>query len=153
VRSRQLQDNAVPSGNAMAALVLQRLAGLAVEPRYLELARAALSPMQPMLARYPLGFAQWLIALDYVLAHSREVAIVSDVEAADTQALLDACATGYRLHQIIALGEHGVEPVTVPVLKGRGPIGGRATAYVCVDFVRQPPVTEPEELLELVDAR
>jgi uncharacterized protein YyaL (SSP411 family) len=33
VRPRELQDNAVPSGNAMAATVLQRLAGLAVEPR------------------------------------------------------------------------------------------------------------------------
>ena len=31
VRPRELQDNAVPSGNAMAALVLSRLAGMAVE--------------------------------------------------------------------------------------------------------------------------
>jgi hypothetical protein len=146
VRPRELQDNAVPSGNAMAALVLQCLAGLAVEPRYLELARVGLGPMQDMLARYPLGFAQSLIALDYVLAHPREVAIVGDREAADTRALLGVCATGYRPHQIVALGEPGVEPVTVPVLEGRGPIDGRAAAYVCVDFVCQRPVTEPEAL-------
>jgi uncharacterized protein YyaL (SSP411 family) len=95
VRPRELQDNAVSSGNAMAALVLSRLAGLAVEPRYSELARGMLGPVQEMLARYPLGFAQWLIALDYVLAHPREVSIVGDVEAADTQALLDACASRY----------------------------------------------------------
>ena len=107
--------------------------------------------MQEMLARYPLGFAQSLIALAYALAHPREVSIVGDAEAADTQALLDACAIGYHPHQIIALGEPGVEPVAVPVLEGRGPIDGRATAYVCVDFVCQPPVTEPEELLELVE--
>jgi uncharacterized protein YyaL (SSP411 family) len=151
VRPRELQDNAMPSGNAMAALVLQRLAGLAVEPRYLELALAALGPMQEMLARYPLGFAQWLIAQDYALAHPREVSIVGDAEAADTRALLDACATGYRPHQIIALGEPGVEPVTVPVLEGRGPIDGRATAYVCLDSVCRAPVTEPEELLELIE--
>jgi uncharacterized protein YyaL (SSP411 family) len=37
VRPRELQDNAVPSGNGMAALVFLRLAGLAVEPRYLEI--------------------------------------------------------------------------------------------------------------------
>jgi hypothetical protein len=153
VRPRELQDNAVPSGNAMAALVLSRLAGLAVEPRYLELARGMLAPMQEMLARYPLGFAQWLVAQDYVLAHPREVSIVGDAEAADTQALLDACATGYRPHQIIALGEPGVEPVTVPILEGRGLIDGRATAYVCVDFVCQRPVTEPEALKELVIRR
>jgi hypothetical protein len=65
------------------------------------LARAALGPMQEMLARYPLGFVQWLIALDYALAHPREVSIAGDVEAGDTRALLDACATGYRPHQII----------------------------------------------------
>jgi uncharacterized protein YyaL (SSP411 family) len=146
VRPRELQDNAVPSGSAMAALVLQRLAGLAVEPRYLDVARAALGPMQEMLARYPLGFAQSLIALDYALAQPREVSIVGDAKAADTRALLDACATGYRPHQIIALGEPGVEPVTVPVLERRGPIDGRATAYVCVDSVCQRPVTEPEAL-------
>jgi uncharacterized protein YyaL (SSP411 family) len=150
VRPRELQDNAVPSGNGMAALVLSRLAGLAVEPRYLELARGMLAPMQEMLARYPLGFAQWLIALDYVLAHPREVSIVGDAEAADTQGLLDVCATGYRPHQIVAFGEPGVEPVAVPILEGRGLIDGRATAYVCIDFVCQRPVTEPEALKELV---
>ena len=35
VRPRELQDNAVPSGNGMAAWVLSRLAGRAVEPDYL----------------------------------------------------------------------------------------------------------------------
>jgi uncharacterized protein YyaL (SSP411 family) len=153
VRPRELQDNAVPSGNGMAVLVLLRLAGLAVEPRYLELARGALEPMQEMLARYPLGFGQWLTALGYALAHPREVSIVGDVEAADTQALLDACATGYRPHQIIALGEPGVEPVTVLVLEGRGPIDGRATAYVCLDSVCQAPITEPEALRAQLEQR
>jgi uncharacterized protein YyaL (SSP411 family) len=109
--------------------------------------------MQEMLARYPLGFAQSLIALEYPLAHPRKVAIVGDVDAADTRALLDACATGYRPHQIIALGEAGIEPATVPVLEGRGPIDGRATAYVCVDFVCQRPVTEPEPLRAQLERR
>jgi uncharacterized protein YyaL (SSP411 family) len=153
VRPRELQDNAIPSGNAMAALVLAHLAGLAVEPRYLELAQEMLGPMQEMLAQYPLGFAQWLIALDYVLAHPREVSIVGDAQAADTQALLDACATGYHPHQIIALGGPGVEPATVPILEGRGLVDGRARACVCIDFVCQRPATEPEALKELVTRR
>jgi len=146
VRPRELQDNAVPSGNAMATFVLLRLAGLAVEPRYLDLAQAALGPMQHMLARYPLGFAQWLVALDYVLSHPREVAIVGDPDAADTRALLDACMTGYCPHQITALGTPDADPSTVPLLSDRGQIEGRATAYVCVDSVCRPPVTDPEAL-------
>jgi uncharacterized protein YyaL (SSP411 family) len=150
VRPRDLQDNAVPSGNAMAALVLSRLAGLAVEPRYLELAQTALGPMQEMLARYPLGFAQWLIALDYVLSHPREVAIVGDPDAADTRALLDACMTGYRPHQTTALGTPDVGPSTVPLLGDRGRIEERATAYVCVDSVCCPPVNDLEALRGLL---
>ncbi len=151
VRPRELQDNAVPSGNAMATFVLLRLAGLAEEPRYLELARATLSPMQPMLAQYPLGFAQWLIALDHVLSHPREIAIVGDPSAADTRALLEICRAGYRPHQVLALGEPGAGPVAVPLLQNRDPIDGRATAYVCIDSVCRAPVTEPEALLELIE--
>ncbi len=150
VRPRELQDNAVPSGNAMAVLGLLRLSGLAVEPRYLELAQTALSPMQPMLAQYPLGFAQWLIALDYALGHPREVSVVGKAQATDTQALLDVCTAGYYPHQIVAFGEPDVEPVAVPLLEGRGQVDGRATAYVCIDFVCQRPVNEPEALLELI---
>ncbi|MBE9508595.1 MAG: thioredoxin domain-containing protein, partial [Chloroflexi bacterium] len=150
-RPRELQDNAVPSGNGMAALVLQRLAGLAVEPRYAELAQRSLGPMQPLLARHPLGFGQWLIALDYALAHSREIAIVGDLRSPDTRALLDVCATGYRPHQIVALGNPDAEPSSVPLLQNRSQIEGRATAYVCVDFTCRSPVTEPQALLELVE--
>jgi uncharacterized protein YyaL (SSP411 family) len=151
VRPRELQDNAVPSGNAMAAFVLLRLAGLAEEPRYLELARAASSPMQPMLAQVPLGFAQWLIALDYVLSHPREIAIVGNPDAADTRALLEICRAGYRPHQVLALGEPGAGPIAVPLLQNRDPIDGRATAYVCIDSVCRAPVAEPEALLELIE--
>ena len=146
IRPRELQDNAVPSGNAMAAFVLLRLAGLAVEPRYVELAHRSLEPMQPLLARYPLGFAQWLIALDYALSHPREIALVGDLEAPDTRALLDACTAGYRPHQIVALGAPDAKSSAVPLLQDRSQVEGRATAYVCVDFTCHPPVTDPAAL-------
>jgi uncharacterized protein YyaL (SSP411 family) len=149
-RPRELQDNAVPSGNAMAAFVLLRLAGLAVEPRYAELAQAALGPMQPLLARYPLGFAQWLIALDYTLSHPREVAIVGAPGAADTRALLEVCTTGYRPHQIVALGAPDAKVSTVPLLQNRSQIEGRATVYVCVDFTCRAPLTDPAALQALL---
>jgi len=150
-RPRELQDNAVPSGNAMAALGLLRLAGLAVEPRYAELARRSLVQVQPLLAQYPLGFGQWLIALDYALAHPREIAIVGDPEAADTRALLDVCNVGYRPHQILALGAPDAETSAVPLLQNRNQIEGCATAYACVDFACRPPVTAPAALRTLLE--
>jgi uncharacterized protein YyaL (SSP411 family) len=144
-RPRELQDNATPSGNGMAALVLQRLAGLAAEPRYAELALRSLGAVQPLLARYPLGFAQWLTALSYARAHPREIAIVGDTASSSVHTLLDAC-TGYHPHQIVALGEDG----SVPLLRGRERVEGQATAYVCVDHACKTPVTEPEALKTLL---
>ncbi len=145
-RPRDLQDNAAPSGNALAATVLLKLAGLAGEPRYAELAHESLRRVQPLLAQFPLGFGQWLIALDYALARPREIAIVGDPAADDTQALLEAAATGYRPHQMVAVGISA----DVPLLKGRQPLDGRATAYVCQDATCRPPVTDPVELAALL---
>jgi hypothetical protein len=145
-RPRTLQDNATPSGNAMATFVLPRLAQLAVEPRYQTLAERSLRQVQPMLARHPLGFGQWLTALDYVLAGSREIAIVGNPEASDALALLEACTDGYRPHQVVAVGQGEA----VPLLRGRDSVDAQATAYVCENFTCRNPVTKPAELRTLL---
>ncbi len=151
VRPRELQDNAVPSGNAMAAFGLLRLGGLALEPRYLELARASLGSMQDLLAQHPLGFGQWLIGLDYALSRPREVALVGEPGAPDTRALVEVACGGYRPHQVVALGAADGAPPAVPLLENRERVDGRATAYVCVDFACRAPVTEPEALKKLIE--
>ncbi len=149
-RPRSLQDNAVPSGNAMAALDLLRLSQLAVEPRYAEEAQRSLQQVQQMLGRYPLGFGQWLSALEYALADTREIAILGAPEDAEVQALLGACADGFRPHQVLAVGDPKEMEDTVPILQDRPRVDGQATAYVCVDFTCQRPVTDPEALREML---
>jgi uncharacterized protein YyaL (SSP411 family) len=57
-RPRELQDNATPSGNAMAVTSLLKLAGFTSGLRYVNQAHQALSQMQPMSSQYPLGFGQ-----------------------------------------------------------------------------------------------
>jgi uncharacterized protein YyaL (SSP411 family) len=155
VRPRELQDNAVPSGNAMAAWALLRLGGLAVEPRYLDLARELLESIQPLLAKYPLGFGKWLCALDYALARSYEVAIIGDLDGAETHALLNAYNAGYRPCHVVAAGS--TEALGVRLLQNRDRVEERATAHVCVTSERQnlclPPVTVPSELEALIEGR
>ena len=145
-RPRDLQDNATPSGNAMAVTALLRLAGFTNDWRYADIAHQALAQMQPLMAQYPLGFGQWLQALAYALSQPREIAIVGDPEAADTQALLNVVRSGYRPFQVVALGEPTAQPPAVPLLRDRGLLDGQAAAYVCRDFTCQAPVTESEGL-------
>ncbi len=150
-RPRDLQDNATPSGSAMATTVLLKLAGLANEPRYLELAHRGLMQMQARIAQYPQSFGQWLIALSYALSQPREVAIIGEPEAPDTLTLLGICRDGYRPHQVVAVGAPGSRASAIPLLQDRGQIDGQATAYVCVNFACQAPVTAPEALRAMLE--
>jgi uncharacterized protein YyaL (SSP411 family) len=145
-RPRDLQDNATPSGNAMATTVLLKLAGLTNEVRYVDIAHEALAQMESMMAQYPLGFGQWLQALSYTLAKPKEIAIVGDPDSADTQALLRIARDGYRPFQVIALGAQDTQAAAIPLLQDRGLVKGRAAAYVCRDFTCQAPITEQEVL-------
>jgi hypothetical protein len=63
-RSRAFGDDAIPSGNAVAARVLNRLGLLLGEPRYLQAAERTVKAGWAPLQRYPQGHASLLTALD-----------------------------------------------------------------------------------------
>ncbi|MGQ9598378.1 MAG: thioredoxin domain-containing protein [Anaerolineae bacterium] len=152
IRPRDLQDNATPSGNAMAVTALLKLAGLSFDQRYVNISRRALAQIQSAMAQYPLGFGQWLQALAYVLSPPMEIAIIGHPETADTQALLRVVRDGYRPFQVVALAAPSVQLSPVPLLQDRSLVAGRAAAYVCRGFVCQTPVTEPEDLQALLES-
>ena len=152
-RPRDLQDNATPSGNAMAVTALLKLAGFTNDWRYGDIAHQALAQAQSLMAQYPLGFGQWLQALAYALSQPKEIAIVGGPEAADTQALLSVVRSGYQPFQVVALGEPSAQPPAVPLLRDRGLLDGQAAAYVCRAFTCQAPVTEPEGLRAQLEQR
>jgi uncharacterized protein YyaL (SSP411 family) len=148
-RPKDLQDNAVPSGNAMAATVLLKLAAFTGEDRYYRHAAALLGALQPALIQSPLGFAQWLVALDFALSDPKEIAIVGDQQSGEAQALLDVIRAGYRPHQVAALGTLRADRSSaIPLLRDRTMIDQRATAYVCVRFACQRPTSDPHVLAE-----
>lgn len=150
-RPRSLQDNAVPSGGAMATTVLLRLAALTGERRYRDAAERALVPIVGVAAQHPSGFAHWLSA--YALASSPmdEIAIVGDLAEDDTKALLAAAREGYRPNQVIALSADPASSA-VPLLQDRAMVEGAATAYLCRGFACQRPTTDPAELSRQLEA-
>jgi uncharacterized protein len=145
-RPKDTQDNATPSGGAMATLVLLRLAALTGEGRYRDAAERAIASIAPYTARYPTAFAMWLQATDFALAPIAEVAIVGDPLDAATRALLAEASGGYAPNRVVALRSSEDTPTAIPLLEDRVPLKGRATAYVCRGFACRLPVTEPEAL-------
>jgi len=147
IRPKGLDDNAVPSGNAMAATVLLRLAELTAERRYRDLVEGAVALVRDEMTKYPTGYAQWLCALDFALSEPKAVAIVGEPELPETKQLMNIVFGSYRPHQVVALARAGVTSA-VPLLDGRKQIDGHPTAYVCRDFVCLQPSSDPGVLAE-----
>ncbi|MFO7918883.1 MAG: thioredoxin domain-containing protein [Anaerolineae bacterium] len=145
-RPQELQDNAVPSGNAMAATVLTELAHLAEDLAYADRATEALRAMQAPVQQHPLSLGQWLIALQLTLAPPTAVAVVGDPNAEDARALLRVARRGYHPHRLVAAGD----APPPPVLADRPLVDGQAAAYVCRGGTCRPPVTDAVPLEEIL---
>jgi uncharacterized protein len=147
-RPKGLQDNAVPSGNAMAATVLQKLAALTGESRYADASSGALALVTTFAHRYPTAFAQWLSAVAVELEGMTELAIVGQPAAADTKALLGVVRGEYRPFVEVAVANDArqANESAIPLLHDRVSRDGRATAYVCRAFACRTPTTEPADL-------
>jgi uncharacterized protein len=141
-RQKDLDDSPIPSGGAAAAFGLLRLARLTGEFEYERRAIEVLRVRAPVVGAHPHGFGHSLLALDFYLAPVREVAIAGAGDDRGAAALARVVRSAYRPHVVLAGGGDG----GVPLLEGRGPVNGRAAAYVCEHFACQAPVTEPDAL-------
>ncbi len=142
-RPKDVQDNAIPSGNAMAAHVLLKLGLLTSEPRYWDTAERATRSVGKLMAQYPSGFGEWLNAASLIMGESREIALVGNGE--QVAPLLGVVRTGYRPLQVVACGK-ATRDETIPLLANRPQVDDSGTAYVCRRFVCDAPVTDPQKL-------
>ena len=144
-RPKDLQDNAVPSGNSVAATVLLRLSLLTGNGEYWQLAEQSLRSVTRLIDQYPTAFGQWLNAASFALSEPREVALIGSAD--ELAPLLEVVRSRYRPFQVIAASRDEGKP-SIALLENRPKVGGHGTAYVCRRFVCQTPVTSPKALAE-----
>jgi uncharacterized protein YyaL (SSP411 family) len=146
-RPKDLQDNATPSGNALAATALLQLAAYGNRGQWRDQAEAMLVALQNAMTRYPTAFAQWLCAADFATGPTYEVALLGDPKDPALQALLHAVWGAYRPRAVAAVSAYPPEPASPALLHDRPLQNGQPTAYVCQAFVCQQPVNTSAELL------
>jgi uncharacterized protein YyaL (SSP411 family) len=140
IRTKDLDDNPIPSGNSMLAWVLLRLARIWDDDELERLGVGVLRLVAPALTRAPTAFGWALCALDLHLSPRRELAIVGSVDSEVARAAL----TPFRPSTVVAVGPSE----SVPLLAGKGLVDGRPAVYVCERFACQAPVTDPVDLEE-----
>jgi uncharacterized protein YyaL (SSP411 family) len=144
-RPKDLQDNAVPSGNAMAVHALLKLSLYTGNGKYWDMAEGTASNMASQVARYPSGFGEWLNVANFMLSEPVEIAMIGDLD--QLVPFLEVVRDGYRPNQVVAAGPETDDEV-IPLLAHRSQIDGMGTAYVCRRFVCQKPVTNAQYLMD-----
>jgi hypothetical protein len=134
-RKKELDDHPTPSGNAMLAYVLLRLARIWGDAELERQGVSVLRLVRDSLDRAPSALGWLLVALDQHLAPHREVAVVGERAAPVALAAVAQAAPT----DVIAFGPSA----EVPLLDGRTEVDGRTAVYLCERFACALPVTEP----------
>ena len=145
-RPKPGSDNATPSGNAMAALALHRLAFVTGETRFSDAAAGTIALYWPQVQRQPTAFGTLLAALEEQLEPPSTVIVTGDASAmTEWRALLDTAYLPATLALYIPAGMANLPP---PLGK---PAIDAVNAYVCEGVTCLPPVTTPDRLREMLD--
>ena len=150
-RPKPLADEAVPSGNGIAAFALQRLGFMLGETRYLDAAEKTLRSAWRAIEEYPHGHVTLLAALEEYVHHP-EIIIIrgNSEEMARWRASAAQIYAPRRLVFAIGSETDGLSGS----LAERKPVPGETVAYRCVGSHCSLPVTSWEALAaELSEAK
>lgn len=114
---------------------------------YMEAVQSLLSVRESM-SRYPLGFGNWLCALDFYLSQPKEIAIIGPRNDRATLELLHTLCTMWLPNKVVAAHDpNDPAPVTeLKLLENRQMINNYPTVYVCEHYSCQAPVTDGASL-------
>ncbi len=142
-RPKPLADEAVPSGNGIAAFALQRLGFLLGETRYLDAAERTLRASWRAITEYPHGHVSLLTALEEYLEHPE--IIVLRGESGEIARWRDAASRLYAPRRLVFAID--ADAVDLPgALADRAAIKGETVAYRCLGTHCELPVTTWEAL-------
>jgi len=151
-RPADAADGPTPSGTFAVAGALLSYAALTGSARHRDAAAAALGAAAGLAGTYPQAAGWGLAVAEAFLAGPDEIAIVGPLADERTRALHQAAAHGATPGAVLAIGEPDGSQLErgIPLLAGRGLVGGQPAAYVCRGFSCKLPVTTPDDLLELL---
>jgi uncharacterized protein YyaL (SSP411 family) len=137
-RPRDLQDNAVPSGNALAVEALLKLAAYTGKEDWRRMAGQAV--------RYPTAFGRWLSAADFSLGDVKQVAIIGPLENNLTKAFLAEIRAAFRPNLVVAQAIFPSPDGVPALLVDRPMLDGKPTTYVCQGFICRLPVNKLDDI-------
>jgi uncharacterized protein YyaL (SSP411 family) len=146
-------DGPTPSGAFAAAGALLSYAALTGSMRHRDAALAALGLLPAIASRYPRAAGSGLAVAEAAVSGPAEIAVIGPPGDPRTAELHRTALQAAPPGAVLALGDgRGAgEADGIPLLAGRGLVGGAPAAYVCRQFSCLAPVSTPEALRAVLD--
>jgi len=154
-RQKEFYDGAIPSGNSIALSSLLRLSRLTGNTELEDRAARLSESASVLVNRMPSGFTGMLLGIDFAVGPTHEVVIAGDPDGSDTREMIAALRRQYLPNMVvIQRPERGEAEITrlAPYTATQQAIGGKATAYVCRNFVCDRPTTDLHKMLQNLGA-
>ncbi|MBP1772022.1 MAG: hypothetical protein H6P99_1185 [Holophagaceae bacterium] len=139
-------DNALPSGNTLAARALLRLSRHLQREDFRLAAEGTLRCFGPWLARAPRAFLGLLSVLDLALREPLDVAISGDPADPGVGAMLREVHRRFLPGRVLSVSADQL----LPLHEGRGAEAGRPLAFICRGRACATPVGSVESLADLL---
>lgn len=160
VRTKETYDGAMPSGNSVAAAVLQKLAQITGETKWQEVLERQMRFLAGAMDGYPSGHSYALLAMMDVLYPTKELvcALASDCSLEEKEKLRDQIGyltkTVPGLAVVVKTEENSTELVRLAPYTRDYPIPDTGMQfYLCSGSNCMPPVSELELVLKRLEER
>ena len=143
-RTKPGSDAVIPSGNSTAALVLLKLGRLTMNQHLTNLGGIVLETFSQQLQHSPAYSSAMLAALDFQLRPTQEIVIAGYADEPQVKQMLRLIHGTFLPNAIVLLHEPDKTDLAlydiIPFVKNQTPVKGKATAYVCENYVCKEPV-------------
>ncbi len=146
VRPKDLQDNATPSANALAAQALLLLGEYSGDGSLNQIAESLIAATQQASLKYPTAFASWLCAADFAAGPVDQIAILYPAVQGQPKEMINLIHKSYRPRSITAISPYPPLADAPTLLQQRPLIDQKATAYICRGFICESPVVTVADL-------
>ena len=155
VRSKEVYDGAIPSGNSVSAYNFIRLARMTSRPDFEDTAFQILNAFAGILNQGSSGYSMMMQAADFAFGPSYEVLVFGDEGNSETQMMLENIQSIYMPNRVIVYGKNGSTDLKniIPFVSYYPPAkDGQPIVYVCQNFSCKLPTADFKVVKEQLGA-
>ncbi|AJA49318.1 thioredoxin domain-containing protein [Clostridium pasteurianum DSM 525 = ATCC 6013] len=152
LKTKEIYDGALPSGNSVAAMNLIRLSRITGDVQLEEKVAEIFSLFSEKINKVPLGYINTISAFLTNTVPDIHIVIAGDKDDVNTKTLIDEINKRFLLFASVVFNDESDElSKLIPYIEDNKVVNNKATAYVCKNKACLTPVNDVKEFMDLIE--